>query len=173
MAYLDGPPTDKGKGGKKRPNTKAKVTARQTARKESGMSAQKFYVKTRMAEAAKKGKTLDKAALRKKFQSGEVTRKGFGAPKKKTGGTGSSSTGSSSNKVGMGGNPNSNSNNNSRKAYGGKPAPTSWNNELWSLRGTKKHGNKNAAAWSADTYLRTGNERIGDKARKAKGRYGS
>ncbi len=154
--------------GKNRPNAKAKVAARRTARKASGMSAQKNYVQTRMAEAAKSGKTLDKAALRKKFQSGDVARKGFGAPKKKTG-----RTNSSSNKVGMGGNPNSNSNNNSRKAYGGKPAPTSWNNELWSLRGTKKHGNKNAAAWSADTYLRTGNERIGDTARKAKGRYGS
>ena len=85
-------------GGKKpnRPNTKAKVTARKTARKESGMSAQKFYVKTRMAEAAKGGKTVNAKDLRKKFQSGEVTRKGFGAPKKSTGGTGSSSTGSSS-----------------------------------------------------------------------------
>ena len=81
---------------KNRPNSKDKVAARRTARKESGMSAQKFYVKTRMAEAAKSGKTLDRAALRKKFQSGEVTRKGFGAPKKKTGETGSSSTGSSS-----------------------------------------------------------------------------
>ena len=85
-------------GGKKpnRPNSKKKVAARQEARKASGMSAQKFYVKTRMAEAAKSGKTVDRAALRKKFQSGDVARKGFGAPKKKTGGTGSSSTGSSS-----------------------------------------------------------------------------
>ena len=82
--------------GKKRnnPNSKAKVTARKTARKESGMSAKKFYVTTRMEEAAKSGKTLDKAALRKKFQSGEVTRKGFGAPRKSTGGTGTGSTGS-------------------------------------------------------------------------------
>jgi len=86
MAYLDGPPPEQGMGGKKRPNTKAKVAARQTARKASGMSAQKFYVKTRMAEAAKSGKTLDKAALRKKFQSGDVSRKGFGAPKKKDAG---------------------------------------------------------------------------------------
>ena len=105
MAYEGGRSMDTPK--KNRPNSKVKVTARKTARKESGMSAQKFYVKTRMAEAAKGGKTVDRAALRKKFQSGEVTRKGFGAPKKKTGGTGSSSTGSSSNKVGMGGNPNS------------------------------------------------------------------
>lgn len=89
MAYEGGRSMDTPK--KNRPNSKAKVAARRTARKESGMSAQKFYVKTRMAEAAKSGKTLDKAALRKKFQSGEVTRKGFGAPKKKTGGTGSSS----------------------------------------------------------------------------------
>jgi hypothetical protein len=77
-------------GGKKpnRPNSKKKVAARQEARKASGMSAQKFYVKTRMAEAAKSGKKLDRAALRKKFQSGDVARKGFGAPKKKTGQTG-------------------------------------------------------------------------------------
>ena len=97
MAYMDGPPTDKGMGGKNRPNSKAKVTARKTARKESGMSAQKFYVKTRMAEAAKSGKTLDKAALRKKFQSGDVARKGFGAPKKKT------NNGSSAKNLPMGG----------------------------------------------------------------------
>ena len=94
MAYEGGRSMDMPK--KNRPNSKAKVTARKAARKASGMSAQKFYVTTRMAEAAKSGKTLDRVALRKKFQSGEVTRKGFGAPKKKTGGTGSSSSGSSS-----------------------------------------------------------------------------
>ena len=81
---------------KNKPNSKEKIAARKLARKESGMSAQKFYVKTRMAEAAKSGKTLDRAALRQKFQSGDVARKGFGAPKKKTGGSSSSSTGSSS-----------------------------------------------------------------------------
>lgn len=76
-------------GGKKpnRPNSKAKIAARKEARKASGMSAQKFYVKTRMAEAAKGGKTVTAKDLRKKFQSGDVSRKGFGAPKKKTGGT--------------------------------------------------------------------------------------
>ena len=74
-------------GGKKpnRPNSKAKIAARKEARKASGMSAQKFYVKTRMAEAAKGGKTVNAKDLRKKFQSGDVARKGFGAPKKKTG----------------------------------------------------------------------------------------
>ena len=51
------------------------------------MSAQKFYVKTRMAEAAKSGKTVNAKDLRTKFKSGEVTRKGFGAPKKSTGST--------------------------------------------------------------------------------------
>ena len=86
MAKMYGASEVAGPGkGKNRPNTKAKVAARQTARKASGMSAQKSYVKTRMAEAAKSGKTLDKAALRKKFQSGDVARKGFGAPKKSTG----------------------------------------------------------------------------------------
>ena len=98
MAYEGGRSMDTPK--KNRPNSKAKVTARKTARKESGMSAQKFYVKTRMAEAAKGGKTVNAKDLRKKFQSGEVTRKGFGAPKKSTGGTGTGtvstvSTGSS------------------------------------------------------------------------------
>ena len=72
---------------KNKPNSKEKITARKAAGKESGMSAQKFYVKTRMAEAAKSGKTLDRAALRQKFQSGDVARKGFAAPKKKTGTT--------------------------------------------------------------------------------------
>ena len=81
---------------KNKPNSKKKVKAREEARKASGMSAQKFYVTTRLAEAAKSGKKLDRAALRKKFQSGDVDRKGFGAPKKKMGGSGSSSTGSSS-----------------------------------------------------------------------------
>ena len=81
-----------GKGGmsgyskpKDNPNSKRKVKARREARKASGMSAQKFYVKTRMAEAAKSGKKVDRKALRQKFQSGDVARKGFGAPRKKTG----------------------------------------------------------------------------------------
>ena len=70
---------------KNKPNSKDKIAARKAAREASGMSAQKFYVKTRMAEAAKSGKTLNAKDLRKKFQSGGVARKGFGAPKKKTG----------------------------------------------------------------------------------------
>lgn len=108
MAYEGGRSMDVPK--KNRPNSKAKIAARIAARKESGMSAQKFYVTTRLAEAAKSGKKLDRAALRKKFQSGDVARKGFAAPKKKMGGSGSSSTGSSSsskssssNTPGMGG----------------------------------------------------------------------
>ena len=79
------------------PNSKEKIAARKAARKASGMSAQKFYVTTRLAEAAKSGKKLDKATLRKKFQSGDVARKGFKAPKKK----------SATYTPGMGGNPNS------------------------------------------------------------------
>jgi len=103
--------------GKNRPNSKAKVAAREAAGKASGMSAQKFYVKTRMAEAAKSGKTLDRAALRQKFQSGDVARKGFGAPKKKMGGSSFSATGSSSTSSSAG-----------RKAYGGVPQKTSKTN---------------------------------------------
>ena len=147
------------------PNSKEKIAARKAARKASGMSAQKFYVKTRMAEAAKSGKKLDRAALRKKFQSGDVGRKGFAAPKKKTGGSGSSS-----NKVGMGGNPNSTSNNNSRKAYGGAKAPK----PTWTLTDRNSDGkNSYLRNYSVDTYesrLNIGNDK---KARKAKGRYGS
>ena len=79
-------------GGKKpnNPNSKKKIAARQKARKESGLTDQKFFVKTRMEEMAKRGKVGDRKALRKKFQSGDVSRKGFNAPKKKsTGSTGS------------------------------------------------------------------------------------
>ena len=87
------------------PNSPEKIAARRAARKafvesKPGMdkkeARKRFFVQTRMAEAAKSGKTLDRAALRKQFQSGDVARKGFGAPKKKMGGSSSSSTGSSS-----------------------------------------------------------------------------
>ncbi len=74
-------------GGKKpnNPNSKEKIAARRKARKESGLTDQKFFVKTRMEEMAKRGKVGDRKALRLKFQSGDVSRKGFNAPKKKTG----------------------------------------------------------------------------------------
>ncbi len=73
-------------GGKKNnPNSKKKIAARRKARKESGLTDQKFFVKTRMDEMARRGKVGDRKALRKKFQSGDVSRKGFNAPKKKTG----------------------------------------------------------------------------------------
>lgn len=91
MAKMYGPPAEQGMGGKNRPNSKVKVSARRAARKESGMSAQKYYVQTRMAEAAKSGKKLDRAALRKKFQSGDVARKGFAAPKRSSSSSSSSS----------------------------------------------------------------------------------
>ena len=81
---------------KNKPNSKEKIAARKAARKESGMSAQKFFVQTRMAEAAKRGKTLDRATLRKQFQSGDVARKGFGAPKKKSTGSTTSTTSTTS-----------------------------------------------------------------------------
>ena len=47
---------------------------------------QKFFVQTRAKELAAKGITVDAAKrkeLRQKFQSGNVSRAGFGAPKKK------------------------------------------------------------------------------------------
>lgn len=47
---------------------------------------QKFFVQTRIKELEAKGQTVDAAKrkeLRQKFQSGNVSRAGFGAPKKK------------------------------------------------------------------------------------------
>ena len=49
---------------------------------------QRFYVQTRMAELKAAGKTVTpemRKQLQQKFQSGNVSRKGFAAPKKKTG----------------------------------------------------------------------------------------
>lgn len=51
---------------------------------------QRFYVQTRMSELKAAGKPVDAAKrkeLQKKFQSGDVARKGFAAPKKKTSGS--------------------------------------------------------------------------------------
>jgi len=58
---------------------------------------QRFFVQTRMAEMKAKGKTVTpemRKQLQQKFQSGNVARKGFAAPAKKTGGSGSSSSSS-------------------------------------------------------------------------------
>ena len=52
-------------------------------------SRQRFYVETRVAEMQAKGKTVTPAIrkqLRNNFQSGAVSREGFGAPKKKASG---------------------------------------------------------------------------------------
>jgi len=40
----------------------------------------RYYVQTRAAELTAAGKKVDRAALRKKFESGGVTREGFYAP---------------------------------------------------------------------------------------------
>ena len=51
---------------------------------------QRFFVQTRMAELKAAGKTVTpemRKQLQQKFQSGNVSRKGFAAPKKKTGTT--------------------------------------------------------------------------------------
>ena len=85
---------------------KKTVQARVAARKEAvkagtakGLDAKearkRFYVETRVAELKKKGVTVDAAKrkeLREKFNSGDVSRKGFAAPKKTGEGTGASST---------------------------------------------------------------------------------
>ena len=65
------------------------------------MARQKFFVQTRVKEMEAKGKTVDAAKrkeLRQKFQSGNVSRAGFGAPKKKAASS-STSTASSTSKV--------------------------------------------------------------------------
>ena len=84
------------------------IDARKKARKESvaasgaktpaekKLARQKFYVNTRMAELAAKGITGDRKALRQKFQSGDVKRAGFAAPKKKATSTATSTTGTGS-----------------------------------------------------------------------------
>lgn len=49
---------------------------------------QRFYVQTRLDEMKAAGKTVTpetRKKLQQKFQSGDVSRKGFAAPKKKTG----------------------------------------------------------------------------------------
>lgn len=51
---------------------------------------QRFYVQSRMAELKAAGKTVgpeQRKQLQQKFQSGNVSRKGFAAPAKKTGST--------------------------------------------------------------------------------------
>jgi hypothetical protein len=51
---------------------------------------QRFYVQTRISELKAAGKTVTpetRKKLQQKFQSGDVSRKGFAAPKKKTGKT--------------------------------------------------------------------------------------
>lgn len=55
---------------------------------------QRYFVQTRIAEMKAKGKTVTpemRKQLQQKFQSGNVARKGFAAPKKKSGGASSSS----------------------------------------------------------------------------------
>lgn len=56
---------------------------------------QRFYVQTRMAEMKAKGKTVTpemRKELQRKFQSGNVSRAGFAAPKKKSGSSNKPST---------------------------------------------------------------------------------
>jgi hypothetical protein len=64
--------------------------------KERGVDAKtarkRYFVQTRAKELEAQGKPVDRAALRKKFESGDVSRKGFGAPKKKAAGTTDSKT---------------------------------------------------------------------------------
>jgi hypothetical protein len=57
----------------------------------ANQARQRFYVQSRMAELKAAGKPVTaetRKKLQQKFQSGDVARKGFAAPKKKTGKTG-------------------------------------------------------------------------------------
>ena len=61
-------------------------------------SRKRYYVRTRVAELEKAGKPVSaekRKQLRQKFNSGNISRKGFAAPKKKTGGSTPTSTPSS------------------------------------------------------------------------------
>jgi len=56
----------------------------------ANQARQRFYVQSRMAELKAAGKPVTaetRKKLQQKFQSGDVARKGFAAPKKKTGTT--------------------------------------------------------------------------------------
>ena len=100
--------TDGGSGSAKK-KMKPGVAARNTAREKfvsekkaskgitTGQARQRFFVQTRMAEMKAKGKTVTpemRKQLQQKFQSGDVARKGFAAPKKKAVSSSSSSSSS-------------------------------------------------------------------------------
>ena len=70
---------------KRKADRKAFVASRGSEK--DSESRKRYYVKTRVAELEKSGKTVSPAqrkAFREKFDSGNVSRKGFAAPKKKT-----------------------------------------------------------------------------------------
>ena len=69
---------------KRKADRKAFVASRGSEK--DSESRKRYYVKTRVAELEKAGKTVSPAqrkALREKFDSGNVSRKGFAAPKKR------------------------------------------------------------------------------------------
>ena len=74
---------------KRRADRKAfveKTAGMESTPKSKQAARQKFFVQTRIKEMEAKGQTVDAAKrkeLRKKFQSGNVSRAGFGAPKKR------------------------------------------------------------------------------------------
>ena len=108
---------DGGSGSAKK-KMKPGVAARNTAREKfvsekkaskgitTDQARQRFYVQTRMAEMKAKGKTVTpemRKKLQQKFQSGDVARKCFAAPKKKISNSGSSSVNATSNMKGISG----------------------------------------------------------------------
>jgi hypothetical protein len=71
---------------------KDKVASKGLDKKEA---RKRFYVQTRVSEMKAKGKTVTpemRKELRKKFESGNVSRAGFAAPKKKSGSSNKPST---------------------------------------------------------------------------------
>jgi hypothetical protein len=72
----------------KRAADRKEFVSKKTAEKgiTPAQARQRFFVQTRMAEMKAKGKTVTpemRKQLQQKFQSGDVARKGFAAPKKK------------------------------------------------------------------------------------------
>ena len=74
---------------KRASDRKAFVSEKTSTKGVTGKQArQRFYVQTRLSELKAAGKPVGpevRKRLQAKFQSGDVARKGFAAPKKKTG----------------------------------------------------------------------------------------
>jgi hypothetical protein len=127
---------------------KAGVAKGQTAKE----SRKRYYVETRVGEMKAKGKTVTpelRKQLREKFNSGDVSRKGFAAPKKKV----TSSSSSSSNPPAISGTPTA-------------PSSSMPSRNQIEGRGSYKVGSTKPSSMSADTKKgRSGGGKVYDFAR--------